>query len=104
MLTDGVTSIEGAAGGGLATWAVIAGHETDAGFGATAHVTRVVLPDFDLTSLVPQLACTTGSSYLGRIGGSTRAVGAALGFGHGFTFGQEVIGAELRITGDAVVA
>src|SRR5438034_3740450 len=50
LLTGGVTSIEGAAGGGLATWALIAGDETEAGIGGTAHVTYVALPDFDLTS------------------------------------------------------
>lgn len=102
-LTDGVTSVEGAAGGGLATWAVIAGRETNAGVGVTAHVTRVVLPDFDLASFGAAVG------LFDRVELSwthqrfdTRAAGVALRLGQNFTFGQEVIGAKLRITGDAV--
>jgi hypothetical protein len=103
LLTGGVSSIEGAAGGGLATWAVIAGDETEAGIGGTAHATYVALPDFDLTSYGGAVG------YRNRIelsyahqGFDTRSVGAALGLGHGFTFSQDVFGAKLRLIGDAV--
>lgn len=103
LLTGGVTSVEGAGGGGLASWALIAGDETDAGIGGTAHLTYVALPDFDLTS------------YGGAIGFrdrleisyahqnfDTRAAGAALGLGRGFILSQDVFGAKLRVLGDAV--
>ncbi len=103
LLTDGVASIEGAAGGGLATWAVIAGHETEDGIGGTAHATYVALPDFDLAS------AGAAVGLLNRVELSyayqrfdTRAAGAALGLGHGFTFGQHVLGAKVRLIGDAV--
>ena len=103
LLTGGVSSIEGAAGGGLATWAVIAGDETEAGIGGTAHATYVALPDFDLTSYGAAIG------YRNRIelsyahqGFDTRSIGAALGLGHGFTFSQDVFGAKLRLIGDAV--
>ena len=103
LLTGGVSSIEGAAGGGLATWAVIAGDETEAGIGGTAHATYVALPDFDLTSYGAAVG------YRNRIelsyahqGFDTRSIGAALGLGHGFTFSQDVFGAKLRLIGDAV--
>ncbi|MEO9132209.1 MAG: DUF3034 family protein [Sphingomonas sp.] len=103
LLTGGVTSIEGAAGGGLATWALIAGDETEAGIGGTVHATYIALPDFDLTSYGGAIG------YRNRIEISyahqsfdTRSVGAMLGLGRGFTFSQDVFGAKLRLAGDAV--
>ena len=103
LLTDGITSVEGAAGGGLATWAVIAGHETEDGTGATAHATYIALPDFDLTSVGAAIGFSNRvelSYAYQRF--DTRAAGAALGLGHGFTFGQHVLGAKVRLIGDAV--
>jgi len=103
LLTGGVTSLEGAAGGGLATWGVIAGDETVDGIGATAHVTYVPLPDFDLTSYGVAIGIRDRLelSYAHQ-SFDTRAAGAALGLGHGFTFAQDVVGAKLRLVGDAV--
>ncbi|TPG13650.1 DUF3034 family protein [Sphingomonas oligophenolica] len=103
LLTGGMSSIEGAAGGGLATWAVIAGDETEDGTGGTAHATYVALPDFDLASA----GAAIGISDLVELSYAyqrfdTRAAGAALGLGRGFTFGQHVLGAKLRVIGDAV--
>ncbi len=103
MLTDGISTVEGSAGGGIATWAVVAGHETDAGIGGAAHATLVELPDFRLTSFGGAVG------FRNRIELSyahqrfdTRDAGAALGLGKGFTFGQDVFGAKLRLVGDAV--
>ena len=103
LLTGGVTSVEGAAGGGLATWAVIAGDETEAGIGGSAHATYVALPDFDLTSFGGAVGFRnrielsyTHQSF------DTRDAGAALGLGKGFTFKQDVFGAKVRLIGDAV--
>jgi hypothetical protein len=103
LLTGGVSSVEGAAGGGLATWAVIGGDETDAGIGASAHGTYVALPDFDLTSFGVTLGIRDRIelSYAHQ-SFDTRGAGAALGLGHGFTFHQQVFGAKLRLIGDAV--
>ena len=47
-LTRGVTSIEGAGGGGLASWALISGNETVDGIGANASATLVHVPNYDL--------------------------------------------------------
>ncbi len=103
LLTNGVTSVEGAAGGGLATWAVIAGNETRDGIGGKANATLVVLPDFDLESFGAAIGVNDRLelSYT-RQSFDTRAAGAALGLGRGFTFQQEVYGAKLRLIGDAV--
>lgn len=103
LLTGGVSSVEGSAGGGLATWSLIAGNETDAGIGGSTHATIVALPDFDLKSV------GVAVGFRNRIELSyahqafdTRAAGAALGLGRNFTFKQDVFAAKLRVLGDAV--
>ena len=50
LLTGGVSSIDGAAGGGLTPWAVIGSYATDGEFGATAFVTRLKTQDYGLTA------------------------------------------------------
>lgn len=103
LLTNGVSSVEGAAGGGLASWAVIAGNETEDGIGGTGHATYVALPDFDLASAGAAIGVSNrvDLSYAYQRF-DTRAAGAALGLGRGFTFGQHVVGAKVRLIGDAV--
>ena len=46
LLTGGVSNVEGAGGGGLATWATVTGGATRDGIGANAHATFVDLPDY----------------------------------------------------------
>ena len=103
LLTDGVSSVEGAAGGGLATWAVIAGNETEDGIGGTVHATYVALPDFDLASAGAAIGISDRVEFSYAYQAfDTRGAGAALGLGRGFKFGQHVLGAKLRLIGDAV--
>jgi hypothetical protein len=103
VLTDGITSVEGAAGGGIAAWATIAGNETDAGIGATGHATTVRLPDFDLEAygVAVGIHDRVELSYT-RQSFDTRAAGAALGLGRRFTFAQDIWGAKVRLFGDAI--
>ncbi len=103
FLTNAVTSVEGAAGGGLATWAVIAGNETRDGYGFSAHVTYVPLADYALTTYGAAIGIKdrVELSYA-RERFDTKAVGAALGLGHGFTFDEDVFGAKVRLFGDVV--
>ncbi|MBB4615957.1 DUF3034 family protein [Sphingomonas abaci] len=102
-LTDGVSSVEGAAGGGLASWAVIAGSETRDGIGGSAHATLVALPDFDLKTAGISLGLNdrVELSYAYQRF-DTRRAGAALGLGRGFTFGQHIVSGKVRLVGDAV--
>ncbi|RZM33475.1 MAG: DUF3034 family protein, partial [Sphingomonas sp.] len=46
ILTNGVTTIEGSSGGGISTWALIAGNETVDGIGGSAHVSVILLPGY----------------------------------------------------------
>ena len=103
LLTNGVASIEGTSGGGLATWATIAGRETDAGVGLSAHVTLVELPDYGWQShgVSVGLFDRVELSYA-RQNFDTRDVGAALGLGQGYTFNQDILAAKVRLVGDVV--
>ncbi|MFN3353980.1 MAG: DUF3034 family protein, partial [Brevundimonas sp.] len=48
LLTGGVSALEGAGGGGLATWAVTTGYGAQDGIGGNVHATWVNLPDYEL--------------------------------------------------------
>lgn len=103
LLTNGATSIEGSAGGGLATWAVIAGNGTQDEIGISGHATVIELPDYGWLSfgVAVGLHDRLELSYA-RQNIDTRDVGAALGLGQGYTFHQDIYGAKLRLFGDAV--
>jgi hypothetical protein len=103
VLTDGVSTVDGSAGGGLATWALIGGNETKDGIGGSAHVTYVPLADYSLVSYGAAIGIMdrVELSYTRQVF-DTHKVGAALGLGKGFTFDQDVFGAKLRLFGDAV--
>ena len=98
LLTGGVSSIDGAAGGGLTPWAVTASYATEGEFGGTAFLTRAKTQDYALT-----------------------AYGAAIGFEDRFelslarqelnasvvvpdtTLKLDIVGVKARVAGDAVL-
>ncbi len=104
MLTGGVNTIEGAAGGGLTPWALIGGYGTRDQIGANVFATQVEIDDYRLSvrgaviGLFDRLELSVAEQRF-----DTRQVGAALGLGAGFTIRQEVFGAKLRIAGDAIL-
>ncbi|MDO9490355.1 MAG: DUF3034 family protein [Sphingomonadaceae bacterium] len=103
LLTRGVSAIEGAGGGGLASWALIGGNATRDGIGAQAHATYVTLPDYELwTGGVAVGLFDRVELSFARQSFDTGATGALLGLGRGYTFDQDVFGAKLRLIGDAV--
>jgi hypothetical protein len=103
LLTGGVSNVEGAGGGGLATWAVTTGYGAADGIGANAHATYLNLPDYEFRSFGVATAFydRLELSYA-RQAFDTGKTGAKLGLGKGFTFHQDVVGAKLRVFGDAV--
>ncbi len=102
-LTRGATSIEGGAGGGLSTWALIGGNQTEDGIGASAFYTAVPLSDYDFTAygFAIGLFDRVELSYA-RQEFDTGETGAALGIGEGFTFSQDIFGVKARVLGDAL--
>ena len=105
LLTGGVTNVEGAGGGGIASWATITGYETKDGVGANVHATGVDLPDYQFRAYggAVGLHDRVELSYA-RQAFDTGKTGALLGLGRGFTFHQDVVGAKVRVAGDAVYA
>jgi len=103
LATGGVSEVEGAAGGGLSTWAVISGYGSKDGIGLTAHETYVSLRDFGLNSV------GIAAGFYDRVELSyahqtfnTLNVGTQLGLGHNFKFEQDVYGAKVRLFGQLV--
>jgi hypothetical protein len=103
LATGGVSNVEGAGGGGLATWALITGYGTRDGVGFDAHFTYVDLPNYALTTWGGAVGLwdRVELSYA-RQSFDTENVGAKLGLGQGYTFDQDVFGAKVKIIGDAV--
>jgi hypothetical protein len=103
LLTGGVTSIDGAAGGGLTPWAVIGSNATEGEFGATA--TGSVVSTRNYTMQVQGLLLAFDDRYelsIARQDFATGATGRALGL-PGLHLKMDVIGAKLRVAGDAVL-
>ncbi len=103
LLTNGITSLEGASGGGLTPWAVIAGNETDSGIGISAHGTIVELKSYDFQSagIAVGLFDRVELSY-SRHNFNANEIGTALGLGADYAFNQDVVGAKVRLAGDLV--
>jgi hypothetical protein len=103
ILTNGITTVEGSGGGGLATWATISGMGTDRAVGISAHATLVELPDYrlDTHGIAIGIRDRVELAYA-RQNFNTRAVGAALGLGRGFQFNQDIFSAKVRLAGDLV--
>ena len=103
LLTSGVSTVEGATGGGLSTWSFISGSETRDGVGGAAFLSQVPLRSFDLRVAGASVGLwnRVELSYANQRFDTGRA-GAALGLGRDFLFRQDIFGAKLRLVGDAV--
>ena len=103
LLTGGVSSIDGAAGGGLTPWAVTGSYATSGQFGATAFATRVKTQDYALN--VHGAAASYGDRVelsLARQDFDTGPTGPALG-APGLRLKQDIVGLKLRVFGEAVL-
>jgi len=103
LLTGGVTNVEGASGGGVATWATITGYGDNDGVGANVHGTYVNVKDYSLRDYGASVGLynRVELSYA-RQDFDTQNIGAALGLGKNYNFNQDVYGAKVRLIGDLV--
>ena len=103
LATGGVSSLEGAGGGGLASWALITGYGTRDGVGVDGHATYISLPDYSLWTEGAAIGLfdRVELSYT-HLTFDTEKVGATLGLGKNFEFDQDVYGAKVKLVGDAV--
>ncbi len=103
LLTGGVTSIDGAAGGGLTPWAVIGSNASSGGFGASA--TATVISTRNYTMQVQGALAAFDDRYelsIARQDFATEATGRALGL-PGLHLKMNVLGVKVRLFGDAVL-
>lgn len=103
LLTGGVSTVEGAGGGGLASWATTTGYGAEGQVGGNAHATYVKLPDYEFSTwgAAVGLFDRVELSYA-RQTFDTGDTGAKLGLGKGFTFHQDIVGLKVVVAGDAV--
>lgn len=96
--TGGLMNIEGAAGGGLTPWALIAGLGTDTEVGGSGFCTQVEPRDFRLDT------CGAGIGIDNRLELSVARQHFELGSViPGQTIDQTIAGAKVRLFGDAVI-
>ena len=98
LLTGGVSSIDGAAGGGLTPWAVIGSYATDGEFGATAFATRARTQDYALNTY--GAAVGIGDRVEVSLARQQFDAGAAV---PGTTLKLDIVGVKLKVAGDAVL-
>jgi hypothetical protein len=110
LLTGGVSSIDGAAGGGLTPWAVTGGYGTTREFGGSAFATRVKTQDYGLSDYGAAIAWDDRFELsLAHQDFDTGPVGGALAGALGdpsfndLRLKQDIVGLKLRVAGDAVL-
>ena len=103
LLTGGVSSIDGAAGGGLTPWAVTGSYASRGQVGATAFITRVRTQDYGLTTSGIAMSFSDRiEASIARQNFDTGPTGVALGL-PGLNLRQDIIGLKARVFGDAVL-
>lgn len=103
LLTGGVSSLDGAAGGGLTPWALTASYASAGEWGATAHITRVRSQDYGLTAAGVALGWSDRLELsLAQQALDTGPTGTALGL-PGLRLRQTIAGVKWRLAGDAVL-
>jgi hypothetical protein len=103
LLTGGVSTVEGAAGGGLSPWATIGTQASEGEVGFSGYVSRAVTQDYGLTATGVAVGIHDKLELsLGRQDFDTGNTGTLLGL-PGLHLRQTILGAKLRVAGDAVL-
>lgn len=103
LLTGGVSSVEGAAGGGISPWAVIGSQATEGEVGVSAYASRAVTRDYGLTAVGVAVGIHDRIELsAGRQDFNTGITGTGLGL-PGLHLTQDIVGAKVRVAGDAVL-
>ncbi len=103
LLTGGVNTVDGAAGGGLTPWAVIGSLATEGEIGFTAHATRVNTKDYGLSTYGAAIGWNERVEVsLAKQDFDTGITGVLLG-APGLRLKQDILGVKVRVAGDAVL-
>lgn len=109
LLTGGVSSIDGAAGGGLTPWAVIGTNATDGEIGASAFVSRATSQDYSLNVMGAALGYKDRFevSVARQDFDASPAIAlngiAPFGVQPGQKIKMDILGLKYRVAGDAVL-
>jgi len=104
LATSGLRSIEGSAGGGLTTWALIAGHAEQGEYALGAGVSRAVTDGFALTSASAYVSVGNRLEFsLGRQSLDLDAL-VELGATDRADVSMDMYGLKYRLVGDPVYA
>ncbi len=104
LLTGGVSSIEGATGGGITPWAFIGGYGTRDQVGGSSYYTNTNISDYKLESygasvgIFDRVELSAARQTL-----DTQRVGATLGLGRDFKIRQDILGVKIKLIGDGVL-
>jgi Protein of unknown function (DUF3034) len=103
LLTGGVSSVEGAAGGGISPWALIGTQATEGEIGGSVFSSRAVTRDYGLSVAGAALAWNNRLEVsIAQQDLDTGVTGRALGL-PGLRLRQNIVGVKLRVAGDAVL-
>ncbi|MDI1341415.1 DUF3034 family protein [Polaromonas sp.] len=103
LLTGGVSSVDGAAGGGITPWAVIGSNATEGEIGGSAFLTTAGTKDYGLNIVGAAIGIQDRYELsVAQQDFNTRNTGTALGL-PGLHLKQTIVGAKVRVLGDAVL-
>ncbi|HEY5799232.1 MAG TPA: DUF3034 family protein [Burkholderiaceae bacterium] len=98
LATGGVSQVEGAAGGGLTPWALIAGYGTRDSYGANAHYTNVATQDYRLATS----GVAVGLADRVELSFARQDFTGSLSPLNNLKIRQDVFGLKVKLAGDAV--
>jgi len=96
--TGGVSMVEGSGGGGIVPWALITGYGTRDSWGASAFATRVTTQDYRLVSY----GVAAGIGDRVEVSLARQDFEGSLAPLDQLRIKQDIVGAKLRVAGDAV--
>ncbi len=96
--TGGVSTVEGAGGGGLAPWALISGYGTRDSWGANAHYTKVNTQDYSLDTY----GVAVGIADRVELSLATQDFRGSLAPLNDLRLKQDIVGIKVKVIGDAV--
>ncbi|MBV8620495.1 MAG: DUF3034 family protein [Curvibacter sp.] len=108
LLTGGVSTVEGAAGGGISPWAVIGSNATADEVGASVNISRLKTRDYGLSTYGAALGLHDRVELsVGEQDFNAAPAVALNGLGFSVANGQHikmtVLGAKVKVAGDAVL-
>ncbi|WP_426192429.1 DUF3034 family protein [Massilia sp. DWR3-1-1] len=96
--TGGVSTVEGAGGGGLVPWALISGYGSRDSWGANAHYTMVRTQDYSLDSY----GVAVGIADRVELSLATQQLRGSLAPLDALRLNQDIVGLKIKLAGDAV--